>query len=160
MSPVEKSVLEALSKGIQAELAAYVFYKKGMGVTNSDRLREILGQLAGEEKKHYKALEGQYDNLVRSEMWISYNDVMKQEGLPDIDEKMESVHEDLSDKIDEHSTPLEILEIALFLEKRARDLYTELAEKTTDPSGKETYGYLVKFETGHVKKIEALMKEF
>ena len=160
MSPVEKAVLEGLSKGIQAELAAYVFYKKGMEVTKDEKLSAILADLAGEEKKHYRILEGQYDNLIRSEMWNTITDVLKKEGLPDIDEKMEGVHEDFIEEISESTTPMRILEIALVFEERAFNLYTDLAKKVDDPKGKETYEYLAKFENSHVIKIKKLMEEF
>jgi rubrerythrin len=43
MSPVAKSVLEGLNKGIQAELAAYVFYRKAMDVAKDEKVKEILG---------------------------------------------------------------------------------------------------------------------
>ena len=160
MSPVEKTVLDGLSKGIQAELAAYVFYKKGMEVTQDDKLRDILADLAGEEKNHYRILEGQYDNLVRSEMWNTITDVLKKEGLPDIDEKMEAVHEDFIEEVTESTTPMRILEIALIFEERAYNLYTDLAKKIADPKGKETYEFLAKFENGHVLKIKRLMEEY
>ena len=160
MSPVEKAVLDGLSKGIQAELAAYVFYKKGMEVTSDDKLRQILADLAGEEKNHYRILEGQYDSLVRSEMWNTITDVLKKEGLPDIDEKMEAVHEDFIEEVTESTTPMRILEIALIFEERAFNLHTDLAKKINDPKGKETYEFLAKFENGHVLKIKKLMEEF
>ncbi len=158
MTPVEKSVLEGLSKGIQAELAAYVFYRKAMDVTNDKKVKEILAWLAEEEKQHYKLIEHQYDSLVRSERWVSYNDIMRREDLPDLDEKMEEVHDKYIDEVDENMTPKRILEIGLLLEQRARDLYAELEKKVDDPEGKETYQYLVRFETGHIAKIEAMMK--
>jgi rubrerythrin len=160
MSPVEKAVLEGLSKGIQAELAAYVFYKKGMEVTKDKELREILAKLAGEEKDHFRILEGQYDNLVRSEMWNTIADVMRQKGLPDIDEKMENVHEDYIEEVSESTTPMRILEIALIFEKRACELYADLAKKVQDSKGKETYEYLAKFENGHVIKITKMMEKY
>ncbi|MFQ5869613.1 MAG: ferritin family protein [Candidatus Zixiibacteriota bacterium] len=152
--------LEGLSKGIQAELSAYVFYKKGLEVTKDDKLRGLLTILAAEEKVHYRILEGQYDSLVRSEMWVTYNDVLNKEGLPNIDERMADVHLELLGEVSETTSPMRILEIALGLEEQARDLYADLAEKTEDPNGKETYEYLVKFENTHVTKIETLMKEF
>lgn len=160
MSPVEKAILDGLTRGIQAEIAAYVFYKKCMEITKDDRLKNILAQLATEEKDHYRILEGQYDSLVRSEMWVTYNSVLKKKGLPDIDEKMEKVHDEYINKITEASKPMEILKTALDLEERTHDLYTKLASKTNDPNGKETYEYLAKFENGHAIKIKKMMGEF
>ncbi len=160
MSPVEKSVLDGLSKGILAELAAYVFYKKCLGLTKDQKITEILTKLAADEKDHYRILEGQYDNLVRSEMWVTYNDILRKSGLPDIDEKTEEVHDKLIDSVNANTTPLRMLEIALILEERARDLYADLAKKVTDPKGKETYEFLAKFESGHVAKVKTMMADF
>jgi len=159
MTPVEKAVIEGINKGIQAELASYVFYRKALDVTKDDRIKEILEWLAGEEKQHYKLLETQHDSLIRSEKWVTYNDIMRSEDLPNIDEHMEEVHDAYLDEVDENITPKRILEIGLALEERARDLYADLAEKMEDPKGKETYEYLVRFETGHVAKIQKLMKD-
>ncbi len=157
MCAVEKAVLEGLKKGIQQELAAYLFYKKGLGFVKDEELRDMLTKLASDEKDHSRILEGQYDCLVRSEMWNTYNDILKKEGLPDIDENMAEIHNELIDELSEATTPLRVLEIALILEKQARDFYAVLAEKVKDPKGKDTYIFLSKFEQGHINKIERLM---
>lgn len=160
MSPIEKAVLDGLSKGIQAELASYVFYKKSLGVIKDKKLRDILAELAGEEKNHFRILEGQYDNLVRSEMWNTVTDVLRQNGLPDINEHMDKVHEELIDEVTESTTPMRVLQIALILEERAYNLYKGLAQKVADSKGKETYNYLAKFENGHVIKIKKMMENY
>lgn len=159
MAAVSQAVLDGLSTGIQAELAAYVFYTKGLKITKDDRLKDLLGKLAAEEKDHYKILERQYDNLVRSEMWVAYNDIMLQPGLPEMDEKMEDVHNEHIDEISDQTPPMRILEIALMLEERARDFYAGMADKVDDPKGKNMFSYLSKFENGHVTKIQKLMNE-
>lgn len=160
MSPVSQTVLDGLNTGIKAELSAYVFYMKGFQLTRDNKLKELLAQLASEEKDHYKILERQHDNLIRSEMWVAYNDIMLQPGLPDMDEKMEDIHNEHIDEISSETSPLRLLEIALMLEKRARDLYSDLAGKVDDPKGKDMFEYLSKFENGHVIKITKLMEAF
>jgi len=160
MATVSQTVLEGLNTAIQAELAAYVFYMKGRKLTKNDKLKELLGQLAGEEKEHYKVLERQYDGLVRSEMWVAYNDIMRKPGLPDLDEKMEDVHNEYIDELSAQTTPRRILDIALGLEKRARDMYASMVGKVDDPRGKEMFNYLSKFENGHVIKIEQMIAQF
>ncbi len=159
MAAVSQAVLDGLNTGIQAELAAYVFYTKGMKTTKNDRLKDLLGKLAAEEKDHYKILERQYDNLVRSEMWVAYNDIMLKPGLPDMDEKMEDIHNEHIDEISDQTPAMRVLEIALMLEERARDFYAGMAGKVDDPKGKDMFNYLSKFENGHVTKIQKLMKE-
>ena len=160
MSPVSQTVLDGLNTGIQAELSAYVFYMKGYQATSDTKLKELLGQLASEEKDHYKILERQHDNLVRSEKWVVYNDIMLQPGLPNLDEMMEDVHNKYIDEVTSETTPLRLLEIALALEKRARDLYADLAAKVDDQKGKDMFEYLSKFENGHVIKITKLMDNY
>ena len=160
MSPVSQAVLDGLNTGIQAELSAYVFYMKGFQSSKDTKLKELLAQLASEEKDHYKILERQYDNLVRSEMWVAYNDIMLQPGLPDMDEKMEDIHNEHIDEVTAETTPMRLLEIALILEKRARDLYADLATKVDDSKGKNMFEYLSKFENGHVIKITKLMEAY
>ncbi|MBD3170094.1 MAG: hypothetical protein GF307_11470 [candidate division Zixibacteria bacterium] len=160
MSPVEKAVLDGLNKGIQQELMAYVFYKKGIEVSQDEQLVEILEFLANEEKEHFRILEGQYDSLVRSEMWNTIADVLRKPGLPDIDERMAEIHEDFIDDVSESTSPKEILKIGLRLEEDAVKLYSGLVDKTEDPKGKETFQYLVKFEKGHAAKIRKILERF
>ena len=159
MATVSQAVLDGLNAGIQAELAAYVFYTKGMKTTNNDMLKDLLGKLAGEEKDHYKILERQYNNLVKSEKWVSYNDIMLKSGLPDMDEVMADIHNEHIDEISDQTPPMRILEIALMFEEQARDFYAGMADKVDDPKGKDMFNYLSKFENGHVTKIQKLMKE-
>jgi rubrerythrin len=157
MAPVSQTVLDGLNTGIQAELAAYVFYRKAMTFLRDESLIELLGSLAAEEKDHYRVLEKTYDNLVRSEMWVAYNDIMLKPGLPDLDEKMEEVHTDFIDEIGEETIPMRVLEIALSLEQRARDLYAGLADRVDDPKGKEMFTFLSNFEKGHAIRIQKMM---
>ncbi len=160
MSPVEKAILDGLTKGIQAELAAYVFYKKCMKIVQDKKLQDILTDLAAQERDHFRILEGQYDSLGLSEMWNTISDVMRREGLPEIDEQMDRVHEELIGEVSESTTPLRVLEIALILEERAFNLYSDLANKIDDPNGKEMYEYLAKFEHGHVLIIKKMMEDY
>ena len=160
MSPVSQTVLDGLNEGIKAELAAYVFYMKGRNSTGEQKLKDLLANLAAEEKDHYKVLERQYDNLVRSEKWVAYNDIMMQPGLPEIDEQVENIHNEFIDELNEQTSAMRILEIALMLERRARDHYASMAEMVDDPKGKDMFSYLSKFENGHVIKITKMMKEF
>ena len=58
--------LEILSKGINQELAAYVFYKRAAEKVDDD-YKVMLLDLASDEKDHYWVLEGEHDSLLRSE---------------------------------------------------------------------------------------------
>ena len=142
--------LDTLSKGINAELAAYVFYKRASEKIEDQQIAAMLTKLAGEEKDHYWALETEYDSLVRSEKWISYNDIMRKNGMP---EEMAENHKRRLDALEATSDIRSILGMAIELEEEARDLYRSQVDKVDDPLAKEMFTFLSKFEQGHVNVI-------
>jgi rubrerythrin len=157
MSAVHPDILAALTAGIQSEVAAYVFYIEAAKKVDEDSIEETLKQLAGEEKKHFQILEMQYDSLVRSEKWISTADVMKQEGLPEINEDMTAEHRDLIQEVGKLRSDQDVLEMALRLEEDARDTFRDAADNTTSREAKETFEYLARFEEGHVRLITSML---
>ncbi len=153
MSPVHPDILAALTAGIQAEVAAYVFYKEAAKQFNKKDMKEILERLAFEEKSHFHYLERQFDSLVRSEKWISTADIMKQEGLPDIGEDMADRHRETIDQVRKVKGKRQILEIALEFEKEACDLYTAASMQSETKEAKRTFDALTKFEESHVRIV-------
>jgi rubrerythrin len=59
--------------------------------------------------------------------------------------------------MEQATTTLEILKIALEFEKEARDLYTAGVAKADKEDVKETFKFLANFEMGHVKWVEELI---
>jgi len=154
---VNSEILDALTIGIQSEVAAYVFYIEAIKIVDNDDFKKTLSSLADEEKKHFQILERQYDSLVRSEKWISTADVLKQEGLPEIDAKMTEKHQDLIESVSKLSTPLEILNMALKLELDAQALFVRLSAESKSEEGKKVFDHLAGFEDGHAKLIQSLI---
>lgn len=159
MSPVHPDILAALTAGIQAEVAAYVFYKEAFKYFRQKDIKEVLERLAMDEKNHFHFLERQYDSLMRSEKWISTADIMKQKGLPEIGEDMTSRHRETIDRIKKAKDRRQILEIALEFEKEARDLYTAASIQSESKEAKLTFDALAKFEDGHVRIIRELIEK-
>lgn len=158
MKEATQKSLDALSFGINAELAAYVFYKRACEIVKHKELSELLSRLAAEEKSHYWTLETEYDSLVRSEKWVTYNDIMRKQGFPDMPEEMAESHKQRIDKLENTTEPKEILAIAIKLEEEARDFYKDQIGKVADPAAIEIYSFLTKFEQGHVNVLTALAK--
>lgn len=154
---VHPDILEALTSGIQSEVASYVFYLEASRKAEKDDFRNTLHRLAGEEKRHFHILEKQYDSLVRSEKWISTADVLKEEGLPEIGEDMTSRHQELIDEVRGASNQRQILDIALRLEYEARDLFGRLANSADSKGARETFEFLSKFEQTHVEIIKGMI---
>jgi rubrerythrin len=159
MKKATQQSLDALSKGINAELASYVFYKRAKDKIANRELSDLLARLADEEKNHYWTLEAEYDNLVRSEKWVTYNDVMRKDGLPEIPEEMSSIHRDRLVKLDSTDDPRQILSIAIELEEKARDFYLSQIDKVEDPAASDFYTFLSKFEQGHVNVLTGWLKK-
>jgi rubrerythrin len=159
MTPINPKILETLDFGISSEIKSYVFYLEAAKVVSRESFRKTLLKLAGEEKGHYHILERQHHSLVVSEQWVSYNDILKQPGLPEIKEEMAAPHKKLIASVRDANGEREILEIALGLEKDAKTLFAGAAERATDKEEKRMFEYLAKFEDGHMRLIQGMIDE-
>jgi rubrerythrin len=121
-----------------------------------------LEKLALDEKGHFLALEGEYDENVRSEMWAPYKDIMGKPGLPAMDEHMQETHRELIARVAALRSSRQVLEMALRLEVEARDLFAGAAASAKKAETKAVFEHLRDFEQGHVQIIErelAALKE-
>ncbi len=157
MAEPNPKVLEALNYGIKSEVKSYVFYMEAAKTVSNKEFQSTLLRLAAEEKEHYQVLERQHHNLITSEQWVTYNDILKEPGLPEIDESMAHIHQDLVDQVRNAADQREILDIALDLEKHARDIFLSALDDVTDPEQRKTFQYLAKFEEGHVRIIQGMI---
>lgn len=157
MTPVNPKILETLDFGISSEIKSYVFYLEAAKTVTRESFRKTLLKLAGEEKDHYHILERQHHSLVVSEQWVSYNDILKQPGLPEINEEMAAPHKKLIASVREAGGERELLEIALGLEKEANALFVAAVERAVDPEEKRMFSYLAKFEEGHMRLIQGMI---
>jgi rubrerythrin len=154
---ITEDALKFLNLGIESELAAYVFYRRASKMIGDENIRKVLDGLSMDEKEHFLQLEEAYDRNVRSECWTPYKDIMRRDGLPDIDEMMQETHKELLGKVPKLKSRKDALEIALMLEKEAADLYRNASAKAKDPEIKKIFDHLVAFEKVHVKKIETAL---
>lgn len=160
MSPVKKEILNALAAGISSEIASYVFYLEASKKPQAADFKKILQDLAMEEKTHFQILERQHRSLITSEQWISLADVLKGEGLPEINEDMASGHKALINEVQKASSAQTILDIAYRLEEEAHDLFAGEADKASSPEAKKIFGELAKFEAGHMKKVKEMARQY
>ena len=159
MSPVDPQVLEALAHGIKSEVASYVFYTEAARKPEARPYRETLEKLALEEKDHFHILERQYDLLVRSERWVSTADILKQDGLPEINEEMTAQHRELVDEVASAGSLRTVLDIAYRLEEEAYELFESQARETSSPEARKIFSELAKFEQGHMELIHRMIQE-
>ena len=160
MTPVHPDILQALTAGIQSEVASYVFYTEAAKKHAAARINGVLERLALEEKEHFQILERQFDSLVRSEKWISTADILKQDGLPEIGEEMSAEHQDLIDEVKRTDSIDGILNIAYRLEEEAHTLFAREAARTPSAEAKKIFSQLANFEQGHMELVEQMRKEY
>ncbi len=159
MSPVSKEILNALTTGINAEIASYVFYLEASKKKGAAEIKSILEQLALEEKRHFQILERQHSSLIRSEQWISLADVLKAKDLPDINEEMSARHQGLIDEVRKSTTIKGILDIAYRLEVEAFELFDGQARKAQSDEAKKIFKELAGYEQGHMRKIDEMRRK-
>ncbi len=159
MTPVNPETLQALTAGINSEVASYVFYLEASKKSEAAEFKGILEDLALEEKKHFQILERQYNSLIRSEQWISLADVLKEKGLPEINEEMAEVHQNLIEQVRSADSAKAVLDIAYRLEEEAHDLFAGQIDKTASDEGKRMFRELARFEAGHMKMIDQMRQK-
>jgi rubrerythrin len=157
MTPINPRVLESLNWGISAEIKSYVFYTEAARQAAVKDFKDTLLTLAAEEKNHYQILERQHHSLITSERWVSYNDILKQEGLPEINEEMAATHKALLDSVRKAGDQRRILDIAMGLEREAHEMFTQAAGRAVNPDEKKTFEYLANFELGHIRVIQKMI---
>ena len=157
MTPVNPKILRSLNYGINQEIKSYVFYREAAKQVNNEEFKETLLKLAGEEKEHYQVLETQHHSLITSEQWVTYNDILNKEGLPEINEEMANKHKELIESVHNAKDEREILGIAYELEEDAFQVFSEAFERATEPEEKKTFEFLMKFEKGHMRLIQGMI---
>lgn len=160
MSPVSKDILKALTTGINAEIASYVFYIEASKKKGAAEIKSVLEQLAMEEKRHFQILERQHSSLIKSEQWISLADVLKAKELPEINEEMSQRHKGLIDEVRKTDSIRGILDIAYRLEVEAYELFDGQAKKAQSDEAKKIFRELAGFEQGHMRKIDEMRRKY
>ena len=159
MAKAHPEMLQALTSGIQSEVAAYVFYYEALKKVDDGKIRNILEKLALEEKDHFHTLERRYDSFVRSEKWNTTADVLRQPGLPAVSEEMNESHRELIAEVEATTSLSEILDIAYRLEKESNELFAEAAKKAETSDARTMFEQLARFEEGHMNLIDEMRAE-
>jgi rubrerythrin len=133
-----------LKMAINNEVEAYEFYKQAETKSKDGNLKSIFAELAGEEMKHKKTLEGFLKNEA---LELNFNvtspdyKIAESLDLPKLTSDMS-----FSDGV----------ALAIKKEQEARDMYQQFADASSDQAQKNTFFELAKMELGHKVKLEEL----
>jgi len=130
-----------ISFAIGCEDEAYVFYSTVSDKAKDKKLKDLFNELAGDEKKHRLALE---EFLARSLEHMHFSE-----------SKDYKVVDALSTPpLTADLKPLDGLVIAIKKELEAMQMYTQLANASTDEGQKNTFLELASMERGHKSRLE------
>jgi rubrerythrin len=133
-----------LEMAIGNEIEAYEFYTGAVSKSQSDSMKTIFRELAEEEMKHKKTLEGFLHNeKLQFKFHESHKDYKVSEAteLPALTSEMSFA---------------EGVALAMKKEQEAMEMYQQFADASMDGQQKEIFSELAKMELGHKVKLEEL----
>jgi len=140
---MEGTYKEILNMAIQDEVEAFEFYDSVAKKVSDRSLKQIFGELAGEEQKHRQLLQAFLNNPA---MPLRFNE--------EIDYKVsESV---ALPKLGLEMKPADAIALAMKKEEEAMKAYSELARVSSNPAQSQEFSNLAAMEQGHKTKLEKL----
>jgi len=68
------SEVDAVRIGMEQEKLTWEFYEKAAKTAEHDSVRGVFEELAAVEKGHYELLRAQYDSIMKTGIWMDYQD--------------------------------------------------------------------------------------
>ncbi|MDD1672982.1 MAG: ferritin family protein [Methanomicrobiales archaeon] len=130
-----------LSLAINREIESYTFYRGVADKVKDPNMKKLFAELAGEETKHRETLTGFLAQPPKSLKFDAARDYKVVDSLktPDLSPNLK---------------PIEGLVIAIRKELEAMQMYTQLANRSTDADQKKIFSELASMERGHKARLE------
>ena len=130
-----------ISNAIEREIESYTFYRTVREKVKDENLKNLFNELADEESKHRKTLEGF---------------LMKEPGKLRFDTKRDYRIAQMLETppLSADLKPLDGLVLAIRKELDAMQMYTQLASLSVDPEQAELFESLAAMERGHKARLE------
>ncbi len=130
-----------ISRAIDSEIEAYKFYRGVSEKVKDQNLKKMFGDLAGDEEQHKLTLEGFLKKDTGKIHFSQSNDYKVGDTLP-------------SPPLTPDLKPIDGLVIAIKKELEAMQMYTQLANSSTDEGQKNIFVELASMERGHKSRLE------
>ncbi len=140
---MEGTYKEILNMAIRDEVEAFEFYDSVAKKVSDRSLKQIFGELAGEEQKHRQLLQAFLNNPavpLGFKEEIDYK-VSESVALPQLSMEMK---------------PADAIALAMKKEEEAMKAYCELARVSSNPDQAHEFSELAAMEQGHKTKLEKL----
>ena len=156
--------LGVIRRAIQNEIAGQRFYNDASFYCIDPWAKEVFATLARDEEVHTHLLLVEYESLSTGGQWLD-PDIAEASGaradirnisFPDdeLAQQLFPPQRSASVAIDRTADDLAALAFGTEMEQGAIALYTEQADRTTDPAAKEAYRFLVEEEIRHYEQLK------
>jgi len=147
-------VLDILKTAILLERKGKAFYSQAARNSESKSAKKIFEMMAEEEDEHIDFLTRQAKSYVKDHIFV-HPEPRDEEG----DTNVEILTEQIKKEINAAGFEAAAISAAIDFENRAIRIYSERAEKATDPVEKEIYQMLADWEKGHHHLLFQLNEE-
>jgi len=149
-------VRDALELTLAIERRGYTFYTNASRKTKNNRGRLMFQRLAAEESDHLRRLQEERQSLLAKHEWLKREPAR----LPlsrKIVEEIFPQKELLKIEVKDETSDLDALNIAMNLERRSHQFFSDFAEQIADASGRKIFLDFARDEESH---LQALVTEY
>jgi len=149
-------VRDALELTLAIERRGYTFYTNASRKTKNGSGRLMFQRLAAEESDHLRRLQAERQSLLEKHEWLKRAPAR----LPlsrKIVEEIFPQKELLKIEVKDETSDLDALNIAMNLERRSHQFFTDFANQISDANGRKIFMDFAKDEESHLK---ALVQEY
>ena len=147
-------VRDALELTLAIERRGYTFYTNASGKTKNGSGRLMFQRLAAEESDHLRRLQAEHQSLIRKNEWLKREPAR----LPlsrKIVEEIFPQKELLKIEVKDETSDLDALNIAMNLERRSHQFFTDFAKQISDANGRKVFMEFAKDEESHLRALVA-----
>jgi Fur family ferric uptake transcriptional regulator len=149
-------VRDALELTLAIERRGYTFYTNASRKTKNDSGRLMFQRLAAEESDHLRRIQAERQSLLDKNEWLKREPAR----LPlsrKIVEEIFPQKELLKIEVKDGTSDLDALNIAMNLERRSHQFFTDFAKQIADANGRKIFMDFAKDEESH---LQALVSEY
>jgi Fur family ferric uptake transcriptional regulator len=147
-------VRDALELTLAIERRGYTFYTNASRKTKNGSGRLMFQRLAAEESDHLRRLQAEHQSLIRKNQWLKREPAR----LPlsrKIVEEIFPQKELLKIEVKDETSDLDALNIAMNLERRSHQFFTDFAKQISDANGRKVFIEFAKDEESHLRALVA-----
>jgi rubrerythrin len=145
----QSKAIQGLLTALQTELNGIEFYRIAAEKTEDEKGKKAFQMLADDELKHFNAIQQQYKSLVEESKWTSV-DLGK---ISIFEGESPIFTDDLKNRVQGKHFEVTALSIGAQLEANSIDFYRKMKEQSNDPTAREMYTQLQKWEEAHLNAI-------